>query len=164
MLFLVMVVCVGHRNIAKSKKKGKEHKPRNATLHLILGLQSPQERRLLFERLERTMTKLGARIDELELNLLQVSAARVDHEGFADGDDALLGARDGPLEHDEVVLDDAVVGEPAHGGDRFFGRVGFGGGVVGVGAGADAVDFFVELCAVVVAVWSAGVGKWVYFV
>ena len=98
------------------------------------------------------MAKLRRRIDELELHLLEVATRSVDHQGLADRDDAFLGAWDGSLEHEEVVLDYSVVGESAHGGDGFLGCVGFGGGVVGVGAGADAVDFFVKLGTVVVAV------------
>jgi hypothetical protein len=41
----------------------------------------------------------------------------VDSERFSEDDVSLLGADNGSLEHDKVVLDDTVVGEATDGGD-----------------------------------------------
>lgn len=120
---------------------------------LSAGLEGSHERGLFFEGLERAVTELGGSIDELELDLLQVPARGVDHERLADGDDALLGSGDGSLDHEEVVLDDTVVGEASHGGDDLLGDVGLGRSVGIVGSRADAVDLLVELGTVMVTVW-----------
>ena len=76
----------------------------------------------------------------------------MDHERLAEGDYALLGARDGTLEHQVVVLDDTVVGEATHRRDGLLGDVGVGRGVTLVVSGTDTVDLLVELRTVVVTV------------
>ena len=79
----------------------------------------------------------------------------MDHEGFAEGNDTLLGSRDGALEKEEVILDDTVVGETTQGGDGLLADVVFGGGVVVLGTEANAVDLLVDLRSVVVTVCEA---------
>jgi len=79
----------------------------------------------------------------------------VDHKGFAEGDDTLLGSRDGTLEEEEVVLDDTVVGETTHGGNSLLADIVFGGGVIVLGAEANAVDFLVDLRSVVITICEA---------
>jgi len=79
----------------------------------------------------------------------------VDHEGFAEGDDTLLGSRDGALEEEEVVLDDAVVGKTTHGGDSLLADVVFGRGVVVLVTEANAVDLLVDLRPVVITICEA---------
>ena len=76
----------------------------------------------------------------------------MDHERLAEGDRALLGARDGTLEHQVVVLDDTVVREATHGRDGLLGDVGVGRSVALVVSGTDTVDLLVELRTVVVTV------------
>ena len=78
----------------------------------------------------------------------------MDHKRLAEGDHALLGARDGALEHQVVVLDDTVVGEATHGRDGLLGDVGVGRGVALIVSGTDTVDLRVELRTVVVTVYS----------
>ena len=87
------------------------------------------------------------------MDLLKITAGSVDHERLADGDDTLLGSRDGTLEDEEIVLDDTVVGEATHGRDLLVGDIRLGRGVSGVLAGADAVDLLVELSTMMVTVW-----------
>ena len=99
-----------------------------------------------------TYAELRGGVDELEGNLLEVPAGGVDHERLADGDDALLGTRDGALEHQVVVLDDTVVGEATHRRDGLLGDVGVGRGVTLVVSGTDTVDLLVDLRTVVVTV------------
>ena len=99
-----------------------------------------------------TYAELRGGVDELEGDLLEVPAGGVDHERLADGDDALLGTRDGALEHQVVVLDDTVVREATHGRDRLLGDVVLGGRVAVVAAETDAVDLLVDLGTVVVTV------------
>lgn len=102
--------------------------------------------------LEAAAAELGRRVDELERDRLEV-LARLGHlERLADGDDALLDAGDGALEHEEVVVDVAVAHKAAEGRDRLFGQVGLGRGALRVCARADAVDLLVELGTVVVTV------------
>ena len=74
------------------------------------------------------------------------------HEGFAERDDALLGARDGALEDEEVVLHDTVVREATHGRDGLLRHIRLRRGVLLVVALADTVDLLVELRTVVVTV------------
>jgi hypothetical protein len=75
------------------------------------------------------------------------------HEQFPDGNDALLDTEDGALEHQEVVLDNTVVGESTHRHDEFLCDVRLGRGIGVVRAGANAVDLLVELSMVVVSVY-----------
>ena len=117
-----------------------------------LLLECAQERRLLLDGLERAVTELARGVDELERNLLEIPAAGVDHEGLAEGDDALLGSGDRALEDNEVVLDDTVVGEATERGDDLLGHVRLGRCVGRVVALANAVDLLVELRAVMVTV------------
>ena len=91
------------------------------------------------------------------MDLLKITTRSVDHEGFAEGDNAFLGSRDGALEEEEVVLDDAVVGETAHGGDGFLADVVFGGGVVILGAETNTVDLLVDLRPMVITICEAEV-------
>lgn len=60
------------------------------------------------------MPKLAARVDPLEVDLFEGAARRVREHGLAERDDALFDARDGALEEEEVVVDDAVADEAAH--------------------------------------------------
>ena len=99
-----------------------------------------------------TYAELRRRVDELELDLLEVTAGGVDHERLAEGDHALLGAGDRALEHQVVVLDDTVVGEATHGRDGLLGDVSVGRGVALVVSSTDTVDLLVELRTMVVTV------------
>ena len=105
------------------------------------------------QEIDATHAELGRRIDELELNLFKVTTAGMNHETLADGNDTLLCARNGSLEHEEVVLDDTVMRESTHGRDGFLGRIGFGRCVVLVSARSDTVNLFVEFCPVVITIW-----------
>ena len=99
-----------------------------------------------------TYTELGRGVDELELDLLEIPAGSVNHERLADGDDTLLRAGDGALQHEEVVLDDTVMRETTHGSDRLLGDIVLSRRVGLVRAAADTVDLLVELRTVVVTV------------
>jgi len=74
------------------------------------------------------------------------------HEGFAEGDDTLLGSRDAALEEEEIVLDDAVMGETTQGGNSLLADVVFGRGVVVLVAEANAVDLLVDLRSVMITI------------
>jgi hypothetical protein len=89
------------------------------------------------------------------LHLLKITTGSVDHEGLAEGNDTLLGSRDGALEEEEVVLDDTVVGETTHGSDSLLGNIVFSGGIVVIFAEANTVDFLVDLRSVVVTICEA---------
>ena len=104
------------------------------------------------EKTNVTYAELRRGINELELNLLQIPTRGVNHQRLADRDDTLLRARDRTLEHEEVVLDDAVMGEATHRGDGLLGDIVLSRGVGVILARADAVDLLVELGTVVVTV------------
>ena len=70
-----------------------------------------------------TYAELRRGVDELELDLLEIPTRSVDHERFAEGDNTLLGTRNGTLEHEEVILHDTVVRETAHRSDGLLGRI-----------------------------------------
>merc|ERR1719231_1090325 len=113
---------------------------------------------LLVERLEAAVAELGRRVDELERDLLGGVAARLLEERLAQRDDALLGADDGALDHDVVLLDQAIVRPAADRVDRLLGQIEVSGGVV-LSATSDAlaqlVNLLVHLRAVVVAVLAS---------
>jgi len=75
------------------------------------------------------MAELRGGIDELKLDLLQVTARGMDHERLAKGDDTLLGSRNAALENEEVVLDNTVMREATHGSDELLGDIRLGRGV-----------------------------------
>ena len=79
----------------------------------------------------------------------------MDHEGFAESNDTFLGSGDRTLEEEEVVLDDAVVGETTQGSDHLLGNVVLGGGIVVLLSEADTVDLLVDLRSVVVTICEA---------
>jgi len=79
----------------------------------------------------------------------------VDHEGFAEGNDTLLGSRDRTLEEEEVVLNDTVVGETTQGSDRLLANVVLSRGIVVRAAEANTVDLLVDLRSVVVTICGA---------
>ena len=99
-----------------------------------------------------TYAELRRGVDELELDLLEVSTAGVYHQTLPDGDDTLLGSGDRALEHHVVVLHNTVVRETAHGCDGLLRDVGLGRSVSGILTRTDAVHLLVELGTVVVTV------------
>ena len=101
-----------------------------------------------------TYTELGRRVDELEVDLLEVTTRGVNHERFADGDDTLLRPRNGALQHEVVILHDTVMGETTHGRDGLLSDVALSGSIGVIAATSNTVDLLVELRAVVVTVYS----------
>ena len=76
------------------------------------------------------MAKLGAGVDELEVDLLQGSLLGVRQEGLSQGKDTLLWSNATTLQQDKVLLDLPVVREATHGGDGFISEVVICGGIV----------------------------------
>jgi hypothetical protein len=99
-----------------------------------------------------THPEFRRRVDEFQLDFLQISSGRVHHERLAEGDDAFLGTRYRPLQHQEIVLDDAVVREASHRCDGFLSDVGFGRGIILVLTRANPVYLLVDFSTVVVAI------------
>ena len=99
-----------------------------------------------------TYTEFRGGIDELEVNLLKVSAGSVDHERLANGDYTLLDSRNGTLEHDVVVPDNTVVGEATHGCNCLLGNVVLSRSVTFIVTLANAIDLLVEFSTMVVTV------------
>lgn len=125
----------------------------------LLVFQQTQKGRLLILSLEATVAKLGRRVDELEGDLLPGRTVVLGLDGLAEGDDTLLRPHDTSLDHDKVLLDEAVVGEATHGIDRLVGEVVGGGTLVELlgtislsNSITNAVDLLVHLGTVVVTV------------
>jgi len=113
---------------------------------------------LLVQSLEATVTNLRGGVDEFELDLFEVLSFSVDVQGSSQTDRALADTHAGALDHEEVVLDLAVVREAADRVDGFDGDVSGSGAIVhvnlavfGLVAGADSVDLLVDLHTVMVA-------------
>ena len=79
-------------------------------LDLLLALEGP----LLLDRLVPSVTELGRRVDELEVDLLERRARRVRDERLAERDDALDDTRARALQEET----EARVSERARGGGR----------------------------------------------
>lgn len=74
------------------------------------------------------------------------------HQALADGQYTLLGTGNATLEHQEVILHDAVVREATEWRDALVGGIRLGRTVLRIFAKTDTIDLLVELRAVVVAV------------
>lgn len=124
--------CSGKQRRVDTKLVEAEEEERERSILPLLGrsLGSSHPSMLLLHRLESTVSELGARVDELELDLLQIPSARVDHQTLPQRDNTLLGTRDRALEHNKVVLDDTVMREATKGSDRLGGGVVFSGGIL----------------------------------
>lgn len=116
---------------------------------LEILLEGSHEGALLGGGLEATMTELGGGIDELEADLLQRGTAGVDNHGLTEGEHAFFGTDTASLDHEEVVLDNTVVGEATHGGDGLGGQVELSGGRLLIRTVGDAVDLLVHLSTMV---------------
>jgi len=91
------------------------------------------------------VSELRTGIDELDIDLLQVTARRVLLHALPQHDRAFLDADDGALQHDPIFLHLSVVDEPAHGGDGLLRQIGLGLARRLVALLTDPVYLFVEL-------------------
>ena len=84
----------------------------NRVQSLSSGLDLPlsEELVLLSDGLPVGVTSLGSSVDELELDLFEVSSGGHGPEGVSEGDDPLSGTGDSSLQDDKVVLDVGVSG------------------------------------------------------
>merc|ERR1711964_720048 len=127
---------------------------------LLLVLHRSKELLLLVAGLEASVAELGGGVDELELDLLQRLAARLGHKGLPESHNTALDAAHLALDHDVVLVDLTVVGEPAKGCDALDSQVELGGSVVvdflaaisAAHASSHLVDLLVELSTVMVTV------------
>merc|ERR1719270_1832655 len=76
------------------------------------------------------MTHLGAGVDELELDLLEGLPLGMHQKRLSQSENTFLGSNAISLDHNKVLLDQAVVRESAHGIDGFVGQVVIGGSIV----------------------------------
>jgi hypothetical protein len=100
------------------------------------------------------VTDLGRGIDELDLDLLGSTVLGLREVALSEDDGSLAGTNDAALNHNEVLVDLTVVGEPTERSDVLLDGVGLSGGVVlgsTDGTSADSVDLLVEFSSVVVA-------------
>jgi hypothetical protein len=105
----------------------------------------------------KTYAEFRRCVNELELNLLKITTRSVNHEGFPEGDDTLLSARDRALEEEEVILDDTVVGEATHGSDRLLRDVVLGAGIVVFVTETNSINLLVDLRSMMVTIYEVGV-------
>merc|ERR1719234_3026700 len=92
-------------------------------LLLAVLLEGTHEGGLVLGSLEPSVTELGARVDELQVDLLKSPLLGVRQERLPQGEGALLGTNAASLEHDEVLLDLSIVGESTHGVDGLVSNV-----------------------------------------
>lgn len=123
--------------------------------NLQLLLEGTHESLLLGNSLETTVTELGRGIDELELNLLESGTLGVGDEGLADGDDTLLGTSNATLDHQEILVDNTVVGETTHGGDILLSDIVLSSARLLVTSLTNTVDLLVDLGTVMVTVLTS---------
>ena len=98
------------------------------------------------------MAELARRVNELERDLLKVTTRGVNLVRLADRENTLLHTRAAALDHDEVILDNTVVRETAHRGDRLLRRVELSRTRFLVKTVTDTEDLLVQLRTVVVAI------------
>ena len=106
--------------------------PRNPSLSLEILLEASHKGTLFLGSLEATMSKLAGRIDELELDLLEGSAAGVLKKSLAEDDGTLLGTRNASLDHQKVLLDLTIVREATHGVNGLGSEIKLSRGSVGI--------------------------------
>lgn len=80
----------------------------------------------------------------------------MNHEGFAEGDNTLLGSRNRTFEEEEVVPYYTVMRETTQGGNSLLRNVVLGGGVVIIFAEANTIDLLVDLRSVVITICDGG--------
>ncbi len=73
--------------------------------------------------LESSVSELGGSVDELEVDLLQSAAAGARVHALAQSQDALVDTNSAALEHQVVVLDEAVVREASQRVDALLGQI-----------------------------------------
>ena len=124
-----------------------------------LGSHGAEELALLLQGLESAVTVLGRSIDELDIEGLQVRTLGNRHHTLAKSDGTLAGTSNATLDHEEILVDLAVVRETTHGGDALLGQIRLGGTRHGVTLLADAKHTLVDLGTVMVTLLtSAGNG------
>lgn len=121
-------------------------------LGLEVLLQRSHKGLFLLGGLEASMTELTARVDKLQLDLLQGSARSMRNQGLAEGQNTLFHTNTSTLDHNKILLDNTIMRESAKRGDAFGRQVKFGAARGFVLGGADAIDFLVHLRAVMIAV------------
>merc|ERR1719222_1794769 len=101
------------------------------------------------------MTKLGAGVDKLQVNLLHETLLGQSSQGLSQSKHTLLVSNTGSLDHDEVLLNHTVVGESTHGVDGLVGDVKASGTIVldeltilHLEALSNSVDLLVDLSSV----------------
>ena len=86
---------------------------------------------LLLVGLEASVAELGGGVDELEVDLLQCAARGAGVQALAESEHALVYSDGAALEHEVVVLHQAVVGEATERVDALLRQIVSRGGVVG---------------------------------
>jgi len=94
------------------------------------------------------VTVLGRGIDELDVEGLEVRSAHGGAQSLAESDDSLLGADDAALDHEPVLVDLTVVGEPTDGGDALLSDISLSRSGLVVSLGTNTQDALVDLSSV----------------
>jgi len=98
------------------------------------------------------VTKLGRSVDKLELDLFQISPGSVHHQTLTNRQYSLLRSGHATLEHQEIVLDDTIMGEATQWCDGLVGRIRVGGTVLLVTGSTNTINLLVEFGTMMVAV------------
>lgn len=119
----------------------------------VLWGKRSEELVFLLEGLEFTVTNLWRGIDEFDFHLLESSIGSLREDWFSKDDGSLSGSNNASLNHDEVVVDFAVVWETTKRSDILFNGVSFSSSVVlntSVSTSTYSVDLFVLFSSVVI--------------
>merc|ERR1719422_852440 len=99
-------------------------------LLLLVFLERSHESGLLGVGLESSVTELGGRVDELEVDVFQGPLLGVGQKRLSQGQHSLLRPNATSLKHDKVLLDFSIMRETSHGVDGLVGQIVVGGSVV----------------------------------
>jgi len=123
-----------------------------------LGLELSKELVFLLDGLETSVSDLGGRVDEFDLDLFGLPGFGEREDRLSEGDWSLASSSNTSLDEDEVFVDDTVVGESTKRSDVLLDSIGGGGSIVGDsvdGTSSNSVDLFVELGTRVIAKLTA---------
>lgn len=99
------------------------------------------------------MSHLGGCVDEFDVNLLSGSIVGLGKKRFSEGNSSLSCSHDSTSDHEEVVVDNSVMGESSKRGDVLLSNISLGGSVVlnaSVSSSTDSIDLLVDLSSVMV--------------
>jgi len=110
---------------------------------------------LFFLSLEATMTELGRRVDELDVQrtLFQRRAVRHRRQRFSECKDSFFGTDSRPFNHEKIFVNDTEAREATERGDALvLSDISRSGARVGVSSRGDSVDLLVDFSTMIITI------------